>query len=179
VEADAESTGRPALTRSDAWLLAALTEGSHDGRSVTLPNFIHDADWLNRAIPTFDEISFGFPRLVAHGLMTVDGLRFRAPPRAIALRKSVKAGTLGGVLMEMAENVGARPYPEPEVEDRSLGRLPGLRPSDLDAAVRKHSETMEPWIRVIAGTIKAAELVSRPLMAAKRGVRRIRARRRS
>jgi hypothetical protein len=179
VRAEAEPTRRPALTRSDAWLLAALTEGSHDGRPVTLPKFVHDADWLNRDIPTFDEISFGFPRLLAHGLMTVDGLRFRAPPRAIALRKSIKAGTLGGVLMEMAENVGARPYPEPEVEDRSLGELPGLIPPDLDAAVRKHSESMEPWIRVISGTIRAAELVSRPLLAAKRGVRRIRARRRS
>ena len=176
---DAESTGRPALTRSDAWLLAALTEGSHDGRPVNLPQFVDNADWTNRAVPTFDEISFGFPRLIARGLMTVDGLRFRAPPRAIALRKSVKAGTLGGVLIEMAEIVGARPYPEPEVEDRSLGRLPGLRPADLDAAVRKHSASMEPWIRVIAGTIRAAELVSRPLVAAKRRVRRIRARRRS
>lgn len=169
----------PALTRSDAWLLAALTEGSHDGRRVTLPKFVHDADWLNRAIPTFDEISFGFPRLVAHGLMRVNGLTFRATPQAIALRKLVKGGTLGDVPLEMAAAVGARPYPEPETEDRSLGRLAGLGPSDLEAAVREHSAWMERWIRVIDATITAAELVSRRLVAAKRALRRIRTRRRS
>jgi hypothetical protein len=57
----------PLLTRSDAWLLAALTERSHDGHSVNLRDLVHDADWLNRAIPTYDEISFGLPRLVAAG----------------------------------------------------------------------------------------------------------------
>lgn len=40
----------PPLTRSDAWLLAALTEGSHDGRPVNLRDFVNDADWLNRLI---------------------------------------------------------------------------------------------------------------------------------
>jgi len=118
----------PALTRSDAWLLASLTEGSRAGQPVTLAKFVHDADWLNRAIPTFDKLSFGLPRLVAHGLMTVDGLRLRATPRAIALRKSIRGGTLVSVPNGVGERVGARPYPKPEVEDRWLGRLQGLGP---------------------------------------------------
>ncbi len=117
----------PALTRSDAWLLAALTEGSRGGHPVTLAKFVHDADWLNRAIPTFDEISFGFPRLVGHGLMTVDGLRLRATPRAIALRTSIRGGALGSVLNGVGDRVGARPYPDPEVENRSSRRFKSIR----------------------------------------------------
>lgn len=172
------ASGLPVLTRTDAWLLAALTEGSHDGRAVTLAQFVHDADWLNHAIPTFDEVSFGLPRLVAHGVMTVDGLRFRATPKAIALRKSVKGRTLGDVLIGITERVGARRYPETEVEDRSLGRLPGLQPSHLEAAVQEHSRWMDRWSLPIVATIKAAELVSRPLVGAMRGVKRLIARRR-
>jgi hypothetical protein len=134
----------PPLNRSDAWLLAALTESSHDGRPIRLRDFVHDADWLNRAIPTFDEMSFGLPRLVASGFLVVgdDGkgeLVFRATPKATKVRRSVTAKTLGGVLNNVGEAVGARPYPEPEpAEDRSLGRLSGLDSDDLDAAIREH-----------------------------------------
>jgi hypothetical protein len=166
----------PALTRSDAWLLASLTEGSRAGQPVTLAKFVHDADWLNRAIPTFDELSFGFLRLVAHGLMTVDGLRLRATPRAIALRKSIRGGTLVSVLNGVGERVGARPYPEPEVEDRSLGRLQGLGPSDLESAVQEYSRSMDRWSFPIIATIKLAEVAARPLLAAKRGLKRLRPR---
>lgn len=54
-----ETGSQHPLTRSDAWLLAALTEGLRDGRPVNLRDFVNDADWLNRLIPTFDEMSFG------------------------------------------------------------------------------------------------------------------------
>jgi hypothetical protein len=58
----------------------------------------------------------------------------------------VKAKTLGSVLSGVADAVGATPYPQPEpAEDRSLGRLPGLDPDDLDAAVREHAERVERW----------------------------------
>lgn len=146
------------LTRSDAWLLAALTEGSHDGRPVKLRDFVHDADWLNRSIPTFDEMSFGLPRLVAAGFLVVgydpkEGLVFRATPEATKLRGSVKARSLGDVLNGVGEAVGAAPYPAPEpAEDRSLGRLPGLEADALDTAIREHGEWVErsskPFIAV-------------------------------
>ena len=57
--------------------------------------------------------------------------------------RSVKARTLGGVLLGMAAAVGARPYPEPESEDRALRRLPGLKPDDLDEAVRSHHRSID------------------------------------
>jgi hypothetical protein len=148
-----ETGSHPPLTRSDAWLLAALTEGSHDGRPVNLLHFVHDADWLNRSIPTFDEMSFGLPRLVAAGFLVVgydprEGLVFRATPKATKLRGSVKAKSLGIVLNGVGEAVGAASYPEPEPkEDRSLGRLPGLESDALDTAIREHGERIERWSR--------------------------------
>jgi hypothetical protein len=132
-------------------LLAALTEVSHDGRAVNLRNFVDAADWLNRLIPTFDEVSFGLPRLVAAGFLIAGndaklGLVLRATPTATKLRRSVKAKTLGGVLNGVGEAVGAAPYPEPEpAEDRTLGRLPGLDSGDLDTAIQEHSERVERW----------------------------------
>lgn len=148
----------PRLTRSDAWLLAALTESSHDGRPVSLRDLVHDADWLNRLIPTFDEISFGLPRLAAAGFLVVESdakatLVFRATPKANSLRRSVRARTLGDVVAGVGQGVGALPYPEPEpAEDRSLGRLDGLDPGDLGTAIREHGEWVErmsePWSAV-------------------------------
>lgn len=141
----------PPLTRSDAWLLAALTEGSHDGRPVNLRDFVNDADWLNRLLPTFDEMSFGLPRLVAAGFLVVgydpkEGLVFRATPKATKLRDSVKAKSLGDVLNGVGEAVGAAPYPEPEpAEDRSLGRLPGLESDALDTAIQEHGGRIGRW----------------------------------
>ena len=144
---------QPPLTTSDAWLLAALTEGSHDGRPVTLRKFVHDADWLNRAIPTFDEVSFGLPRLVAAGFLTVecspkDGLTLSATPKAIGLRRSVKTDRrLGSAIIEMENAVQASSYPHVEDEDRSLGRLSGLEPAMWDAALRAHGSWMDRWSR--------------------------------
>jgi hypothetical protein len=164
----AESTGRahePPLTRSDAWLLAALTEGSRDGRPVSLRDLVHDADWLNRRIPTFDQISYGLPRLVAAGFATVDGYRFRATPKAIALRRTLKSlpsDGLSDVIVRMEAALGAKPYPEPEDEDRSLGRLSGFEPVDLEIAVRKHGEWVKRWSRPL---VAAAWALSRILTA--------------
>ncbi len=151
----------PPLTRSDAWLLAALTEGSHDGRPVNLRDFVNDADWLNRLIPTFDEMSFGLPRLVAAGFLVVgydpkEGLVFRATPKAAKLRGSVKAKSLGDVLNGVGGAVGAAPYPEPEpAEDRSLGRLPGLESGALDTAIQEHGERIERWSKPFIAVARA------------------------
>jgi hypothetical protein len=124
------STEAVRLVRADASLLMALTE-SGGGRARLLRDLIGDYDWLERGIPTFDEASFGLPRLAAARYLDVgrtgDGLiTVRATARARALRASIRATTLGGVLSAAAVVVGAAPYPEPEVEDRHLGRLAGL-----------------------------------------------------
>lgn len=149
--------------RSDAWLLAALTEG-RPGRVVTLPELMHDADWLNRMIPTFDEVSFGLPRLVAAGYVIVSGegkaLSMRPTAKAFALRREVdrNATALVDVLTESARSVGARPYPLQEDEDRSLGRQPGLAAGDAEEAFRAY----ERWFWRHANPLVAlARLVGR------------------
>jgi hypothetical protein len=121
-------TSEPPLTRSDAWLIAALCESGL--KPLRLQDLIQNADWLNRAIPSYDELSFGLRRLETAGYLEVvpatDGLRLRPTEKSIVVVRAINAGTLGELLAEMSAAVGARPYPEPEHEDRSLGRLAGL-----------------------------------------------------
>ena len=45
--------------------------GLPDGRPVTLADLLMDADALNASIRTFDEVSFGLPRLVAGGFVDI------------------------------------------------------------------------------------------------------------
>jgi len=59
----------PQLTRSDAWILAALCDGPEEAETVR--QLLVDADWLNTAVLSFDELSFGMPRLRARGLANV------------------------------------------------------------------------------------------------------------
>ena len=84
---------------------------------------------------------------------------FRATPKATRLRKSVKAKTLGDVLNGVARAVGAAPYPDPEpTEDRSLGRLTGLRPDDLETAMQEHGEWVARWSKPF---VAAARVLTR------------------
>lgn len=69
---------------------------------------------------------------------TKEGLVFRATPKAVTVRRSVKAKILGDVLFGAERAVGAASNPEPEIGDRSLGRLPGLEPEDLETAIKEH-----------------------------------------
>jgi hypothetical protein len=150
-----DTSSHPALTRSDGWLLAALTEVSHDGHAVSLRDLLDAADWLNRLIPTFDELSFGLPRLVAAGFLETEtdltgNLRFRALPKATRLRKSVEAKTLGDVITGVSDAVGAVPYDDPEpAEDRSLGRLAGLHLDAVEVALEANSESMDRGMRLL------------------------------
>ena len=134
--------GSVALTIGDAWLLAALTEAN--GRAVRLRDFVHDYDWLNRAVPTFDEVSFGLPRIVARGLGSVSGegrnLRLAATPLGLDVRRSV----VGHPIPAIADAIGAR---DEGPEDRSRGRLPGLSQQDLADAAKAHAAWVRRWSR--------------------------------
>lgn len=160
---------QPALTESDGWLLAALTESPHPDRPINLREFIDNADWLYRGIPTFDQVRFGLPRLVAAGLVVVEqeakeGLVLRATPKAIDLRRLMKPKTLGDDLTEIDEAIGAAAQAEP-MEDRSLGRLAGLGIDDLAAAVGEHGERIEqlstPYIAIAQGVIRRQKRTER------------------
>ncbi|MCI0583700.1 MAG: hypothetical protein L0227_12575 [Chloroflexi bacterium] len=138
---------RPPLTWIDAWFLAALTDARSDADPRELWEFVNNADWLYRGIPTFEEVRFSLPRLEAAGLLLVGrapngGLTLKATEAAFELRARVTADTLGGVLLEMAEVVGAPAYPAADDENRSLGPLEGFEESDWDSAVTRNADWM-------------------------------------
>ncbi len=61
----------PPLTRTDAYLMVAVTEARRSG-SIRLGDLIADYDYLDHSIPTFDDVSFGLRRLQAAGYVTVE-----------------------------------------------------------------------------------------------------------
>jgi hypothetical protein len=125
------------LTRSDAWILASLISA---GGATGIVRLIAEADYLKRARLTYDELSFGLPRLAAEHLVLIAkdplaGLVLTATPRACAL---VVPGPSIQVMFNLTQTLGCRPYPEEEIEDRSLGRLPGLELSAVESAVAEN-----------------------------------------
>lgn len=48
----------------------------------------------------------------------------------------------------MDRALGRKPYPEPELEDRSVGRLKGMTREEYDAAVAANAPSMEKYVPV-------------------------------
>jgi hypothetical protein len=152
-------TQGPAFVRSDAWLLAAIASQRPWGSAQKLQEFVHDCDYLNRSIPTFDEVSFGLPRLAAAGYVTFEReaghvLRLVATPKTAELDSRIgvrlrprppenKLSSLGDMLAAFGAELGCKPYPEREVEDRSLGRMPDFEPLEWKKAVAAY----DAWFR--------------------------------
>jgi hypothetical protein len=94
--------------------------------------------------PTYDEISYGIPRLTAAGLVRVEGTRFRATPTALSIRRSVRAHVLGDVSTGVETALDQMGILS-ETEDRTLGRLPGFDEAQLEAAIRAHGRWFSFW----------------------------------
>ena len=166
------------LARTDAYLLAAPRESG--GRQAhLLRDLVADYEWLERGIPAFDEAGFGLPRLAAAGFLDVghtgDGqITVRAKAKARALRAWMRATTLGGVLSAAEFAVGAAPYPESEVEDRSLGRLAGLAERTWDAGVQAYRVAFarQPRTCLVAHVLGAAAAIASAAAVLRRSRRR-------
>ena len=146
------------FVRSDAWLLAAIAEHSPSGSAQKLQEFVHDCDWLNRSLPTFDEVSFGLQRLSQAGYVELERelgkiLRLKATPQATQLGERVHAAasTLGDVLDGFNKELATPSYLEPEIEDRSLGRLPDFREDEWDAAVDAYGQWFHATAKELLG----------------------------
>lgn len=144
---------RPRLTRSDGLLLAALLVSAPPGSPADLKGLLGSADYLNTSIPTFDEVSFGLARLAETGWLTLDystedGFLMTAGSAAVELLDAFSVTSAGIRELPAAVQgaIGAAPYPDPEVEDRSVGRMPGLRPEDLAVAYLDHPDVARKWI---------------------------------
>ena len=68
----------------DAWIALALRAvGSVDLRETPdLRGLVAAADWLNRAIPTHEELARGLASLSSRGLLAIDGSRVALAPLA-------------------------------------------------------------------------------------------------
>lgn len=133
-----EMTPGPALNWVDAWLLAALTTGRWRWSRPMKPWELIDAcDWLFRGQPTFDDVSFSLPRLIATGYVVADRdrsgrLRVKATPAAfLAVSRITKR--LDPVA-RMAEALDAARDHGPILGDRSLGRFHDLDHGEWSAA---------------------------------------------
>jgi hypothetical protein len=148
------------LTAWDAYLLAALAETTPARVPLELDEFIRDCDWLNRWVPDFDDLSYGLPRLEAAGYLVIErepqrGLLLAPTEAARALRRSYRAKTLGGVIVGMKRALGVAD--EYGAGDRSLGRLTGFEPEELDRAI-------EAYERRFWRSYRRWSVVSAPLM---------------
>jgi len=114
------------LRWTDAWLLAAITDGQTKDEPVNLAEMIESADWLNRGIPGFHDVSYGLQRLVAAGWVTVEhppqgGVLMRATAAAVKIKRARVADyrrrrrlglmlpSLGSVIESYAQAIGAVP----------------------------------------------------------------------
>jgi len=129
------ATGLPWV---DAALLQALTWYRWRwSRPMTLWRLVDVVDILFREEPSFDDISFSLPRLLAAGLVEVKRnnageVTLKATRAAFGVKADAgRAGT------SLAEALGALPYESEDPGDRSRGRYPDLSSEDW-SAVRKH-----------------------------------------
>lgn len=148
------------LTRTDAALLEAIA--GH--RTVSLRALIEQFDFENRAIPTFDEVSYGLVRLIARGYIRATwsqkrGIRLFSTRAGEDLRRAAgryrrktsrfKWPRIGEYPSAISHLVGAPAWPQPELEDRSFGRLPKLSEVEWNAAVRSYERWFDQWSKPI------------------------------
>ena len=139
---DTGSAGRDAevpraFTWSDAWLLASLAIRTNGDSWIPLWSVIDTMDFLQHLAPTYDEVSYGLPRLRAAGLVAIDGtgdqLRLRVTQRSRELDVGPNASrqSASAIQESIRSTIGAHGRLDAD-EDRSLGRLEELDESDWD-----------------------------------------------
>jgi hypothetical protein len=131
--------GKPALHWVDAWLLACLIDWRWRwSRPMKLSDLIDAGDRLFRGQPTFDDVSYSLPRLIAWGYLVAKrdikgDLRLKATKAAFELKAQSKDKS--DSWSKVAKALGIPPGPpDAEEDDRSLGRFPDLDWSEFRAA---------------------------------------------
>lgn len=128
------------LRWSDAWLLAAIYIAGKD-EAVAIEHIIAAADYINHAIPNYEELGSGLIRLEEHSLIVrvTNDLCFRCSAEALnvigecssgnqspyQLRKALEAR------LHVSQWVPAEPLPHPE----NRMTYPGLTTEVYDSAV--------------------------------------------
>jgi hypothetical protein len=141
----------PPLAFTDACILAGLVL---EGRWSTLGRVVIHYEYLARSTPSFDDFSFGIPRLIANALAEarVDSegsMLLRATPAGVALFP-MTAGVIDAT-MEMATTLGIS-VENPSEPDGSLGRVEGL----TEAAFNRAADPSEEWQRKVDSVLPEA-----------------------
>lgn len=97
---------------------------------MKLSDLIDAGDRLFRGQPSFDDVSYSLPRLIAAGYLVVQrdskgNLRLKATNAAFDLRDKVKGKSDSWTKVAKVFGIPPGP-PDAEEEDRSLGRFPDL-----------------------------------------------------
>jgi len=126
--------------------------------STSLPKLVENVDFDMREVPTFDEASYGLARLIARDLISATysptkGIRLRATQAGRNLRRAAgryrretsksRWARIGEISIAIAHLEGAPSWPTPEVEDRSVGRLPKLAKDTWDEYVAAYGRDWE------------------------------------
>jgi hypothetical protein len=146
----------PPLVRGDLFLLTMVLVSRADKDGVRLDELMGRWDEVNRSYPSLDDLSFGLPRLAAHGLVEVhgSGVTFRIHPtlRARSAAHGSWRDTSWTVLERLEE---AFADVTADREDRGLGRQPGLNQADVDAAIVAYRVAFDRSARPLLAVVAA------------------------
>jgi hypothetical protein len=147
------SSVEPWLVRSDAWIVAAILH--RRDRWQRIDTLLSRADYLNTSIPTYDHISYGLPRLVARGLVATSQdsngqllVGATDTARRLGSNGHEPGRSRGEYLAGFYRELGCRPYPMEEAEDRSLGRVSNFSEGDFETALARYQSSSRKWGRV-------------------------------
>jgi len=117
------------LSKNDAWILVAI---GGRGEYTTLRHVITSADYLNRLLPTSDEIEEAINHLGRVGLVVVSAKGFALTPSGVKVLDDLGAAKKGVIrlmldLMKAWEGIS--------VEDVAPGFTYRIDPTAYDAAV--------------------------------------------
>ena len=131
--------GAVRLTKTDAWILAAI--GSE--KPIPLDHVVSSADYLNRAIPTNMEVEEAVKHLTMAGLAKVDDRRFRLTKEGRSWLKRFGWESRGVILVwtELADAWDGQELP---MKDAASDYR--LMPGELEAAVARHHQVVQEWL---------------------------------
>lgn len=150
--------GHPDLTWADAWLLAALMQRRR-GRSATLHDLAHDVDYLERAEPSFDQVSYGLQRLAVRGLVAREADRIGATATAWDLVEATPRDEAETAIDRVARAIGAPADWSTDLGDVSAGRFPGVTEQGWEAGVDAHAAEA---LRVLAAFERLIAMAGAP-----------------
>jgi hypothetical protein len=134
------------LTSSDAWLLHAILLAEKSG-DASLEDVVSDADLINHAVLTFDEIDEGVARLSQAGFITVVKKRFRPTLRATQLLKGVR----DLAIRKGSDTVRARlGVPEPSRSRTVVPSDPGTKSGAFTAT--DYAKVVKSYLKKVRGT---------------------------